>query len=106
MYEDRLDGRITTDDYDTFVKELGVERQKLLIELEEHAKGDDSFYETSGKILDLASHAYELFKSSEVPEKTSIVNFILQNLQLQGENILSEATTPFQGVLAYQKTQN
>ena len=106
MYEDRLDGRITTDDYDTFVKELGVERQKLLIELEEHAKGDDSFYETSGKILDLASHAYELFKSSEVPEKTSIVNFILQNLRLQGENLLYEAKTPFQGVLAYHKDGN
>ncbi len=106
MYEDRLDGRISTDEYDTFVKELGAERQQLLIELEEHAKGDDSFYLTANKILDMASRSYELFKSSEVPEKTSIVNFILQNLQLQGENLLFEAKTPFQGVLAYHKDGN
>lgn len=106
MYEDRLDGRISTDEYDGFVKELGAERQRLLIELEEHAKGDDSFYQTASKLLDLASRAYELFKSSEVSEKTSIVSFVLQNLRLQGENLLYEAKTPFQGVLAYHETQD
>jgi site-specific DNA recombinase len=106
MYEDRLDGRITTDEYDNLVKDLGVEREKLVIELEEHSKGDNSFYLTAGKILDVASKAFELFDSSEVPEKTSIVNFILQNLQLRGEKLLYEAKTPFQGVLAYQENDN
>lgn len=62
MYEDRLDGRISTDEYAGFVKELGAERQKLLIELEEHAKGDDSFYQTARQAIGLSFSRLQAFQ--------------------------------------------
>ena len=101
MYEDRLDGRLTTSEYDERVKTFKSEQQDLLIQYEDHSKADENFYINANKILDLASRAWELFESSEAEEKTQLLNFILQNFSLKGKNLSFEAKIPFSGILAY-----
>jgi len=104
MYEDRLDGRITTDEYDEKVKDYKSEQQNLLMQYEDHSRADESFCINSSTLLDLASRAWELFESSEAEEKTQLLNFTLQNFSLAGKNLSFDAKIPFSGILEYAKT--
>lgn len=106
MYEDRLDGRITTDEYDEKVKGYKAEQQDLWMQCEDHSKADESFYINANKILNLASRAWKLFESSEAEEKTQLLNFILQNFSLKGKNLSFEAKIPFSGILQYARTNS
>jgi len=104
MYEDRLDGRITTDEYDKTVKDYKSEQQRLLMEYEEHSQADENFYIIANKLIELSSRAWELFESSELEEKQQLLNFLLQNSYLQGKNALFELKNPFSGILEYAKS--
>ena len=104
MYEDRLDGRITTDEYDKTVKAYKSEQQRLLMEYEEHSQADENFYIIANKLIELSSRAWELFESSELEEKQQLLNFLLQNSYLQGKNALFELKNPFSGILEYAKS--
>lgn len=104
MYEDRLDGRITTDEYDERVKDYKAEQEDLWLQCEDHSKADESFYINASKILDLASRAWELFESSEPEEKTQLIKFVLQNFSLQDKNLLFETKIPFLGIIEYAQT--
>lgn len=105
MYNDRLVGRITTDEYDELVKGYKEEQQDLLRQYEEHSEADKNFYITANKVLDLTQRAWELFENSEPKEKTQLVSFLLQNLSLEGRNLLFEVKTPFNGIVEYAKTK-
>jgi DNA invertase Pin-like site-specific DNA recombinase len=106
MYEDRLDGRISVNEYDERVKKYNKEREDLWMQCNEHSGSDRDFYINASKILDLAGRAWEIFESSEPEEKTQLLNFILQNFSLEGKKLLFEAKNPFAGVLEYAKTRN
>lgn len=103
MYNDRLDGRITTDEYDTRVKDNKKRQEELLEQYKEHSTGDKNFYITANKILDLSQRAWELFENSEPKEKTQLVSFLLQNLVLERRKLLFEVKTPFNGIVEYAK---
>ena len=106
MYEDRLEERITTEEYDKKAKEYEIEEDDLMIQLEEHMQGNQSFYIASMKVMDLSQRAWEIFESSEVEEKTQLLNFLLQNCELKGKKLLFKLKTPFEGVLEYANTGN
>lgn len=105
MYNDRLDGRLSTTEYDELVKDSKEEQQGLLAQYNEHSEADKNFYITANKILDLSQRAWELFENSEPKEKTQLVGFLLQNLSLQERNLLFEVKSPFSGILEYAKTK-
>lgn len=100
MYEDRLDERITPEDYDEKVKDSKKQKKDLLDQLGDYTEADATFNITASKILNISSKACELFESSEPEEKTQLLNFILQNFSLSGKNLLFETKIPFSGILA------
>ncbi len=106
MYEDRLEGRITTDEYDKKIEEYHKEEDDLMIQLEEHTHGNQNFYIGANKILDISQRAWEIFESSEVEEKIQLLNFLLQNCELEDKKLLFKLKTPFEGVLEYANTGN
>lgn len=106
MYDDRLVGRITTDEYDKRVIEYDKEKQDLIEQMGEHSSGNKEFLITINKVLDLATRAADIFESSEVEEKTQLLNFLFQNLTLDGEKLLFELKIPFKGIVAYSKNGN
>lgn len=103
MYTDRLDGRITTEEYDKMVIDYKKEQTELTEQYESHSSADKDFYITANKILDLSQRAWELFKNSEPEEKTQLVGFLLQNLILEGGKLLFEVRAPFNGIVEYAK---
>ncbi|MFA5986506.1 MAG: recombinase family protein [Parcubacteria group bacterium] len=104
MYEDRLDGRITTEDYDKRCNDYKLQEQDLMEQLEDHSKANQNFYITAGTIIDLSQKSWEIFQVAEPEEKTQLINFVFQNFSLQGKILVFETKNPFAGVIAYQKT--
>lgn len=62
-------------------------------------EAEDNYYITAGYILKLANKAYDLFKSFEIEERRQLINLVLQNLRLNGKNIVFETNKPFDTLL-------
>lgn len=106
MYVDRLDGRITTDEYDKNVKEFKEKQDDLLFQMRKYNNADKTFYITANHILSLAQRASEIFESSQVEEKRQLLNFLFRNLQLDGKKLQYKLKTPFDTVLLVQNNSN
>ena len=90
---------ITKDMFTSKLKELKEEQTEIIEKLAQHNKADEKFYLTANMVLNLAKRALEVFESSEPAEKRQLLNFLLQNLQLQGKKLLFTLKTPFDTVL-------
>ncbi len=71
--------------------------------MKKHDIADESFYINLNKVLSLAQRAYEIFESSEMDEKRRLLNFTLQNLELNGKKLSFKTKTPFDTVLVANK---
>lgn len=100
LYEDRLDGRITIDEHDKIVTKTKAEMQKLDEKLVQLTSGDKSFVITSSYLLQLASIAGRLFKSSKPELKSKILNLVLSNLELDNKKLHFNLLSPFDKLLA------
>jgi len=88
------------------LKEWKEKQAEIREEMERYDQADEKFYLTANIVLNLAQKALEIFKSSEVSEKRQLLNFLLQNLKLQGKKLLFELKTPFNTVLQASKCSN
>jgi hypothetical protein len=75
-YDDRLDGRITSNDYDKYVKKYKADKAELEkstkeeLERIEYTNNDQSFVVTSEYLLKLAQNAKSIFESSQPAKRT------------------------------------
>lgn len=110
MYEDRLDGRITGDEYDKIVIQYKQKQYDLNLQLEDHTKADESFLINASYLLELADRTAELFAlpddSSKVPLKRQLLSFLLSNLKLEGEKLLFTLKEPFNVLYQASTSQN
>jgi len=88
------------------LKEYKEKQVELEVKMEQYTDADENFYLTANMMLNLAKKAYEIFQVSEVNEKRQLLNFLLQNLKLQGKNLVFELKTPFDTVLQASKCSN
>jgi len=104
MFDLRLDdSSITKDMFNKKLKEYKEKQTELNEEIQRYTDADENYYLTANILLNLAKKAYEIFESSEIPEKRQLLNFLLQNLKLQGKKLLFELKTPFDTVLQANK---
>lgn len=68
-----------------------------------HEKADQNFYITANMVMNLAARAKEIFESSEVDEKRQLLNFVFQNLKLDGKNLSIDTCEPFTTLMDYKK---
>ena len=106
LYEDRLDGRITVDDYDKYVTKYKAEMDKLDRKLVDFTNNDKSFVVTAEYLLRLASNAKELFESSQPQQKNKILRLLLANLTLNQKRLQLNLLKPFSGLLSCTKSTN
>jgi site-specific DNA recombinase len=105
MYEDRLDGRITYDEYDKMIVDLKKKEQDLLSELGQHSKADEQFLISSSYLLELANRAHELFMNSQPAQKNKLLKLILANLEIKDGKLIPKLKNLFQGVLICNERQ-
>lgn len=106
LYEDRLDGRITVDEYDKIVSRTKAEMEKLDEKIVQLTSGDKSFVATSSYLLNIAKIAGKLFKSSKPELKSKILYLVLSNLELDNKKLIFNLLSPFDRLLALSQSSN
>ena len=105
MYIDKLDGRITADEYDKMYKGFRDRIDGIDNKLSNLQKAEDDYYLTSKYLLELTQRAYYLFVSSEIEEKRQLLKLILQNSRLDGRLVRYDLLKPFDTILNYADRQ-
>ena len=95
LYEDRLDGRITVDEYDEKAKNITQQMQDLDDELVKLEQGSDGAGMTIANLLKLAANVDELFKSSKPAVKNQILRLVVSNLNIQQKRLNFHLLEPF-----------
>ncbi len=101
LYDDKADGSITRDFYDKKFKEYTEKQSDLLQQMKEHQQANKNCSMTASILLDLAKRAWEIFKSSETPEKRQLINFVLQNCILHDKKLEYNLKDPFATIVKY-----
>lgn len=105
MYDDKLDGSITEDEYNKKREEFQAAQREITDKISKLGTADEDYYLTSEYLLQLANRAYDLFISSEAEEKRQLLKLTLQNLKLDGKKLDFELVKPFDQVLAFAGSQ-
>ncbi|HEX6977111.1 MAG TPA: recombinase family protein [Patescibacteria group bacterium] len=100
-YEDRLDGRITVNEYDKYHTEFRNKINEIDSKLANLQKAEDDYYLSAKYLLELANRASDLFKSSEIEERRQLLKLTLQNLTLDGKKVRFQAQKPFDTILNF-----
>lgn len=108
MFRDRKKYNLRPQLFEEIVKEKEKEQEDILEQMKDHGKADKVFVITAAYILDIASRASVLFDapSSKVEQKRYLINFVLSNLKLDGQNLLFNLKEPFDALAKFSKTQN
>jgi len=94
-YDLLADGSITTDIYDTKLKEYKEQQYDLGIQKNELTQADENYHIVAKTVLNIAQKAEEIFESSEVAEKNQFMKFLLQNPIVDGKKPLFTMREPF-----------
>ena len=106
LYDDRLEGRITPDEYDKRVKDMKARQQVLNEQLASLTKDDKSFLITSSYLLEIAQKAARLFTSSKPALQNKLLRFIFSNLKMDGKIVHYNLKSPFDMILDCSKNAN
>jgi site-specific DNA recombinase len=106
LVDSLMDGGINKEIYDKKRMEYESIQSNLMTKISNFKEADEEYYITIGLLLGVAQRASELFDSSEPNEKRAIINFLLQNCQLDGKNLKFELKTPFDRVLEANSRSN
>ena len=87
------------DDYIELKTELEVKKGNIKKEIELLESDDAEFEVTVSTILDIASRAYEVFKSSKQDKKRAILKLLFSNFFLSGKTLVFTVVKPFDEVL-------
>lgn len=98
-YEDRMDGRITVDEYDKLSNKYKSEMENLDRKVVQITGDDKSFVVDGSYLLKLAHYAPLLFKSSKIELKNKLLKLVLSNLKINENHLDFKRWQPF-GVIA------
>ena len=95
LYLDRLQGKINDEQYDRFYEKFVQDKEEITTQINNLQEAEDNYYLTAKYVLNLADRAYDLFMSSEVEEKRQLLTLVLQNIKMDGKNIVYDVQKPF-----------
>jgi len=91
--------KITNEIYNKKLKEYQEKLADLEIRMGQHTQADESFYMNAKTLLFILKKSCDVFKGSEPATKRQILNFLLQNIVLDGKKLSFTLKTPFNRVL-------
>ena len=95
MYEDKLDGRITNDEFDRKAAGWRTEQQKMLRAIEQHQKANQSYMGLGMQLLDLAQEVPRLFRKQTPGEQRKLLGLLLSNCLWKDGKLTTEFRKPF-----------
>lgn len=105
-YEDRMDGRITVDEYDKLANKYKLEMDNLDRKLVNITSDDKTFIVDSSYLLKLSYYAPLLFKSSKVELKNKLLKILLSNLKINENHLDYKRWQPFDVIASCYQSSN
>ncbi len=99
LYEDRLDGTITKDFYNSKATEYETAIKDLTEKIARYTKANIDYYKTGIDILELSNMASILYKKANPDEKQDLLNFLLSNSSLTDKNLNVIYKKPFDRIV-------
>lgn len=107
VYEDKLDGHITADQYDELAKRYRAEMETLDRKVVQASSDDfESFVLYSEYLLKLSEFAPLLFESSKPELKNKLLKILLSNLEIKENHLSYKRWQPFDALASCLETQN
>ena len=85
--------------FNSKLKEYKEKQSELEAKMALYTNADESFYLNANMLLHVVKKASQVFEGSEPNTKRQILNFLLQNLTLEGKKLNFTLKTPFDRVL-------
>lgn len=95
IYEDKLAGRISTEQWERKHAEYSHLLNRLVGTLAEHRFAEDNYLATGTRILELANRAYSLYIEQDHDEQAKLVSLIASNYTLAGGTVNVELKEVF-----------
>lgn len=98
IYEDKIDGKISSEFYNRKLSEYTEEKEKALNSLKKLSEGNTKYYQAGFAIHELASKASEIYKSPKatIEDKRLLLSKIFSNLSLNADEIKPNYTLAFE----------
>ena len=100
----RLDGELTKEEFSSQKKRLKARQYEITDLLHAYDVTDDEFSNKLNYMIELASGALEEFRSSSIDKKRELLNYVFQNLKLNGKNLEYSMAKPFDSIAECAKT--
>ena len=103
IYEDKLDGLITTEYYKKKLNEFTKQKKQLLKKMNDSEDNSEQYYHTGIEILDLAYNAKNLYYSPNATneDKRILLQRIFSDLKLEGKTLKANFTPAYQFLSEY-----
>lgn len=105
-YDLFVDGSITKEMFNSKLKEYKEKQSEIEVRMAQYTNADESFYLNANMLLHAVKKASQIFEGSEPATKRQILNFLLQNLKLDGKKLDFELKIPFNRVLDANRCSN
>ncbi len=95
MYIDKLDGKISSDFFDTKSTEWKREQEKLTETIKSHQTANYAYMNDGIALIELAQSAHSLFTRQTAAEKRRLLDYIVSNSIWDGKKLEVEFKQPF-----------
>ena len=106
MYEDRLDGKVPEDTYNTKYQQWTLRLETIDQQMQQHDKADNNYYDFGIKILELAKNAQTLYNMAEPEEKKELLHYLLTNSTLKDKKPNFRLKKPFKHIAERAQNDN
>ena len=101
----RLENSITKEEYDRKYTALRAEQENVKTRIDRVDTADDTYMITMEYLIDLASRAADVFKSSGIEQKRKIINCVFSNLEVEDKNVVFSMRKPFDKLMGLASCQ-
>jgi len=105
-YLDKLEKKITEEQYKAVIEKLKTRQAIISEQLKDHSEADKAFLISISSLFSITNRIEELFVRSEVDQKRQLVNLVLSNLKLEGKKLVWEYKKPFDMMALCTKNSN
>lgn len=95
MYDDKLDGCITEDEYHKRIQRYRIEQRSFKQKLDNLHTADEDYYTTANYLLNLSKRIPQIFASSKPEIKRRLIDLTLSNPTLNDATICATIRKPF-----------
>jgi site-specific DNA recombinase len=107
IYDDRVDGLITKEQYENKRMQYEMELAELLEAKDKHFKADVDYRKLGMNIFELSQKGREIYETkASMEEKREFLSFVFSNIKLDGEKIVPTFHNGFEVVALRAKTDN